>query len=257
MGGGTNSESAPRRDLAALLFVHLFPLAMAWIYLVVVRAPAEGAESASAAVGVAFGIAKVVQFSFPALYVWCCARQQLRPTAPTARGLAFGVGFGLAVALAMFAVYFGWLAQSPLFAQTPAKIYRLLEEMHCDSPGRYWLLATIYCVAHSFLEEYYWRWFAFGWLRRYTPLGVAIGLSALGFTAHHVVLLAVYFPGRFWTLVLPLSLGVAVGGAVWAWLYQRSGSLYAAWLSHGLVDAAIYVIGYTMLAPYWSVAPAA
>jgi membrane protease YdiL (CAAX protease family) len=45
-----------------------------------------------------------------------------------------------------------------------------------------------------------------------------------------------------------LSLGVAVGGAVWARLYDRSGSLLGPWLSHLLVDAAIFFVGYELLA---------
>ena len=68
--------------------------------------------------------------------------------------------------------------------------------------------------------------------------------------AHHVIVLAVLFPGiwQFFTLALPLSLCVGVGGAVWCWLYQRTGSLYAPWISHMLIDAAIMFIGYDMVA---------
>jgi uncharacterized protein len=47
-----------------------------------------------------------------------------------------------------------------------------------------------------------------------------------------------------WTWLFSLS--VAVGGAFWAWLYQRTGSLYGPWLSHLLVDAAIFLVGYDL-----------
>jgi membrane protease YdiL (CAAX protease family) len=97
------------------------------------------------------------------------------------------------------------------------------------------------------LEEYYWRWFVFGWLRRQTPLLVAQLLSSLAFMAHHVVILAVFFPGRFWTAAVPFSLCIAGGGFVWAWIYERSGSIYAPWLSHLLIDAAIMAVGYDLL----------
>jgi membrane protease YdiL (CAAX protease family) len=241
--------NSPRRDIAALVFVHLFPLLMAWLYLVALRTPAD--TPSPPIVAITFALAKIIQFAFPALYVWRREPARLRLAPPTVRGLLFGLGFGLGVALLIFALYFGWLAKSPLFAQTPPKVYRLVQELRCDSPARFWLLAAGYSIAHSLLEEYYWRWFAFGWLRRYASLSVAIGLSALGFTAHHVVLLTVFFPDNFWTLVLPLSLGIMLGGAAWAWIYELSRSLYAIWLSHGLVDAAIFVIGFTMVAPYW------
>jgi uncharacterized protein len=33
---------------------------------------------------------------------------------------------------------------------------------------------------------------------------------------------------------------------MWAWLYQRSGSIYASWLSHLLIDAALFTIAFDM-----------
>ena len=99
------------------------------------------------------------------------------------------------------------------------------------------------------MEEYYWRWFVFGWLKRWTPLWVAIAVSSVAFMGHHIIILNKYFPGRFWTAALPFSLCVAVGGAVWAWLYHRTQSLYAAWVSHAVIDAAIFAIGFQMVWP--------
>ena len=75
--------------------------------------------------------------------------------------------------------------------------------------------------------------------------------SSLAFMAHHVFVLAYYFPGRFWIAAVPFSLGVAFGGGLWAWLYHRFQSLYAPWVSHLLADAAIMVIGYDMANRYW------
>jgi membrane protease YdiL (CAAX protease family) len=77
-------------------------------------------------------------------------------------------------------------------------------------------------------------------------VAVAIVLSGLAFMAHHVFILYVYMPGYFLTAVVPFSLCVAGGGVVWAWLYDRSGSLYAPWLSHAVVDAGLFVIGYDL-----------
>jgi membrane protease YdiL (CAAX protease family) len=64
--------------------------------------------------------------------------------------------------------------------------------------------------------------------------------------AHHVVVLAVYFPGRFFTAALPLSLGIAIGGMFWCWLYERTGSIIATWVSHFLIDGAIMIVGYDL-----------
>jgi membrane protease YdiL (CAAX protease family) len=44
-----------------------------------------------------------------------------------------------------------------------------------------------------------------------------------------------------------LSLGVFVGGLLWSWLLRRHGSLVPGYLSHILVDLAIFVVGASML----------
>jgi membrane protease YdiL (CAAX protease family) len=118
------------------------------------------------------------------------------------------------------------------------------------TPERYLVLAAFFSVAHSLLEEYYWRWFVFGQLRRVAPLGLALVLSSLAFMAHHVVVLYLYLPGHLLSAVAPSSLAIAAGGVVWAWLYDRVGSLYPSWLGHLLVDATIFVIGWDLLWPF-------
>ena len=63
---------------------------------------------------------------------------------------------------------------------------------------------------------------------------------------HHILLLAAYF-GWFSPATWIFSAAVAVGGAYWAWLYQRSGSLWGPWLSHLVIDAAIFIVGYDLV----------
>jgi membrane protease YdiL (CAAX protease family) len=239
-----------RRDAWALAFALLFPAAMAYLYFVALAT--EGGRPGLALVA-AYVAGKAVQFAFPLVYVFLYDRPALRPALPGARGLAVGAGFGLLVGVGILGLYAAWPRHSPLVATTPEKVYQKLREFHCDTPARFVALALFLSVGHSLLEEYYWRWFVFGRLRRYLALPRAVVLSAVGFMLHHVVVLAVYFPGRFWTLALPFSLGVAVGGAVWALLYERTRSLYAAWVSHMLIDLAIMAVGYQMVAErYWA-----
>ena len=83
-------------------------------------------------------------------------------------------------------------------------------------------------------------------LRTLTTLGWAIFISSVGFMAHHVLVLGLYF-GWFSPATVVFSLATAVGGAFWAWLYARSGSLYAPWLSHLLIDAGIFWVGYDLI----------
>jgi membrane protease YdiL (CAAX protease family) len=220
---------------------------MAWLYFV---ALAQDEARANPGLQAAFGTGKVVQALFPLVYVWWFERGRLVPQAPTARGLGLGIGFGLLVAAATLALYHGWLKHSPLLGDAPAQVLRKVHEFNMATPAGYLTMALFICAVHSLFEEYYWRWFVFGTLKRHVSLAAALVVSGIGFTLHHIVILGVFFPDRFWILALPFSLCVGVGGGVWAWIYHRSGSLYAAWISHAIIDAAILLVGYDMVAPH-------
>ena len=234
-----------KRDSLALIFTMLFPCCMAWLYFVeLARVQAESNQ----ALQLAFSAGKLIQFLFPALYVWWFERHRLVLRKPAMGGMALAAGFGLIVAAGIFGLYHFWLKHSTFLGDTPARILGKVQEFGVSDPMGYLWMAFFICVVHSLFEEYYWRWFVFGTLKRYLPVVGAIVVSSIGFMLHHVVILGVYFPGEFWTLALPFSVCVGVGGAVWAWIYHRTGSLYAAWLSHALIDAAILLVGYDMVA---------
>ena len=74
----------------------------------------------------------------------------------------------------------------------------------------------------------------------------SIVLASLAFAAHHAIVLGSYFGGSSPVTWL-LTFAVALGGAVWCGIYQRSGSLLGPWLSHVLVDAAIFAVGFAMV----------
>lgn len=43
------------------------------------------------------------------------------------------------------------------------------------------------------------------------------------------------------------TLAVGFGGFVWAWQLKRTENFYAPWLSHAIVDVAVYIIGYDLV----------
>ncbi len=181
------------------------------------------------------------------VFLWGFEGRFPRPGRPRFAGLLPGLAFGLAVAALIFGLYFGLLRDAPLLAEAPARVRQKVQEFGITSAASYALFSGFICLAHSLLEEYYWRWFVFGQLRRLLALAPALLLSALAFMSHHVLVLHAFFPGQFLSAVVPLSLAIAAGGVVWAWLYERSGSVWSPWLSHLLVDAAIFAIGWAML----------
>jgi membrane protease YdiL (CAAX protease family) len=60
------------------------------------------------------------------------------------------------------------------------------------------------------------------------------------------LVVGIYFDGLS-TMTVLLSAAVAIGGAIWAWLYQRTGSLVGSWICHAMVDVGIMAVGYDLV----------
>ena len=230
-------------EIGVILFALLFPTLVTLLYFVALASAAPAIQQTAYALG------KCIQFGLPACWVFAAGRRLSRPTRPTRSGLAMNLIFGAAVVGLAMGLYRFWLHPSGYLAPTSPAGQAILEKVHgfgVDGVWKYAALGTFYAVIHSGLEEYYWRWFVFGQLRRAMPILAAILVSSLGFMAHHVILLGVYFEWALAPTAL-FSLAVAVGGGVWAWLYHQSGSLFGPWLSHMLGDAGIFLVGYDLV----------
>lgn len=192
-----------------------------------------------------YAVSKVVQFTLPVAWALLFERRPLRLTGPSASGLGIGALLGGLIVAAMFGLYYGYLRTSSVFAAVPKTIGDQLADFGVTSLAGFLVLAVFIALIHSLAEEYYWRWFVFGQLCTSLPLAAAIAISSLGFMAHHVLLVGKFLSG-YGAYTWFFSLCVATGGALWAWLYHRTGKLYAPWLSHFLVDAGLMWVGYDL-----------
>jgi uncharacterized protein len=236
------------RRLIGVVFAIAFPSLITWLYFVAAGRYSSGAQQST------FLIVKVIQFAFPALWTYFALREQLRTARPTARGLLLGAVFSAVVVAAGMTLFKLALLGTPAFSTAADSIRQKLSTFGIDSAWKYAVLCLFYSLFHSLLEEYYWRWFVFRQLRELMSLWPAVVLSAVAFTLHHVIVLSVYFKSAPWLVAL-LSVGVAIGGAFWAWLYNRSGSIFDTWLSHLLIDAGIFFgVGYELLKHTFAVA---
>jgi CAAX protease family protein len=247
MGDRVQTESlAPRAGLPtalALVVAAVLPGFLTWLYFVALA----GGDCPDLVRKAVFGGGKAVMYALPLAFALLWERRRPRLAWPRKDGVALGLGFGLAVAAGVLALYFGWLRNSVLLRAAAAPVLEVVKGLGADKLPGFVTLAASITVANSLFEEYYFRWFVFGRMRSFLPLPAAVVLSALVFMAHHVILLGVYLPGQFWTLAVPFALCVAVGGGLWAWLYAQTGSLYAPWLSHAVVDAAVMVVGWDLM----------
>lgn len=235
-----NTTTRPSRDveLCAIAAAIVFPTFATWLYFTWL-----GGHPASR---VAFAITKILQFAFPVVWVaWFARLRGFSIPWPCGRDLLAGAAFGLAVSVSGLAIYYGFLRGGSLLGTAPREITSKLSGFGICSGVHFLALAAFYSLVHSFLEEYYWRWFVFGGLRRYMPVAAAVVISSLGFMAHHVLLVG-NFLGGYGPATWLLSGAIATGGAVWAWQYHRTGALYASWAGHLLIDAALMWIGYDL-----------
>ncbi len=234
-----------RVDWAGILFALLFPTLLTWGYFILARSNPELQKGC-------YGVGKVVQFLFPVLWTVFLLKEPIfsrnRKCPRFLPFLGLGLLFGLVVAVGMILL---WVRLSPVYVD-PDLLTALREnlsdrfsQMGLHTIPLYCAVAIFYSVIHSGLEEYYWRWFVFGRLREHLAWSVAAVVSSLGFSLHHILILGDFFGFTFWTFLT--SAGVFIGGLFWSWLYQKSRSLYGAWLGHGLIDAAIFVIGARLL----------
>lgn len=220
------------------------------ILLVVALAPSIGAVAAlwlwpGAVGGAIYALCKVVLYGVPAVVAWkSIPRSAVRRAFENGRRalpLAFGVVSGLMIGGLIAGLWWGGLRES-------LDVSRLLEVIaanRLDHATRYLLAAVWLCLVNAFLEEFVFRWFVDSRLR---TLGLkkwwVFVVSALIFTAHHIVVLGSYFD-PIPTIVF--AGGVFVGGVVWSWSNARWGSLLPGWISHALVDGAVLLVGWQMI----------
>ena len=192
-----------------------------------------------------YGACKLVLYGVPAVVAW-----QTITRAQVARGvqlgirpvaLFWGIGSGIAIGAVILLGWFGVIrGQLDLGA-----LREVVKANGLDQPARYWAMAIWLSLGNALLEEFVFRWFVDSRLRRLgLGVGVAIPLSALIFTAHHVLVLMAYFPA---VETILFSIGVFVGGVLWSWLLRRYESLVPGYVSHMLVDLSIFIVGASML----------
>lgn len=220
------------------------PTLVTWIYFTLL------ASSPASFQKTAFSIGKSLQFSLPLIGLALLGLWQVRflDGANKIQWKAsawLGLVSGLAIGLFIYSVNRFVLMPYGLMDGPTVEIDEKLNEFGLNSLSLFIFMGVGYATVHSLMEEYYWRWFVFGNLSNILSIRNAIFISSIGFMLHHVLVLARYF-GWGSPLTYLGSAGVAVGGIVWALIYHRTGTLLGCWISHAIVDAAIFIVGYEL-----------
>lgn len=226
------SDGHKKRALLALLLLVPAPSLGAWCGLELFAGTPLGAAI--------FGLSKLWVIALPLAWRVFVERKPIS-WSPARQG-----GFGMAVAsgLAIAAFIAGAYALLGGHLIDRALLVRELAEAGLTEPLRYGLGVAYWVFVNSVVEEYVWRWFCVRQCEALVTPRVAVVLSAVFFTLHHVVAMRIYLDPL---PVILCSLGVFIGGLLWSWMYMRYRSIWPGWVSHAIVDVAVFGVGAFML----------
>lgn len=108
----------------------------------------------------------------------------------------------------------------------------------------YIVFSVFIIVIHSFIEEYYWRWFVLNGLMMKFSKKMAVIIVSLAFASHHFIVVFQFVP---FYLALLATILIFFLGVFWSILYLRTKNLIAPWISHLFADAVIMGIGYLLI----------
>lgn len=110
--------------------------------------------------------------------------------------------------------------------------------------GENFLFVSLYIsFINSFLEEFFFRGFAFLTLKRVAGRKVAYLFSAGVFAVYHVAMMIGWFGIGLFLLILA---GLFVGGLIFNYLNEKSGTVYPSWFVHMFANFAINTIGFLL-----------
>lgn len=108
---------------------------------------------------------------------------------------------------------------------------------------RFIWVALYISFINSFLEEFFFRGFAFLTIRRLTTRRFAYVFSALMFTLYHIAMMGGWF--SIWVYII-IMVGLFVGGLIFDYLNERNETIYSSWMVHMFANFAINTVGFIL-----------
>ncbi len=105
-------------------------------------------------------------------------------------------------------------------------------------------VAIYISLVNSFLEEFFFRGFAFLTLKKHCPRAMAYCISASLFALYHIGMTAGM--GNAFLTLLAL-VGLFLGGCIFSFFNERCENIYTSWLIHMFANFAINTVGFIEL----------
>ena len=234
LGQGDFATSTRLKALLALLL--LVPVPSMGVAMSMMIDSTQGTAFGKAA----YFLSKVWILALPIVWTLWVDRQRLSLSPARKGGFGIAAGLGLLFGGAIIGGF--WLVGDQIM--DPVILRDAAIANGIGSLPIYIAFCIYLTFVNSLLEEFVWRWFVFRKCETLVGGGAAVICSALFFTIHHIFALKAQMG---WTPTLLGSAGVFIGGAVWSWCYLRFRSVWPGYLSHLIVDAAVFSVGWYVI----------
>ena len=125
-----------------------------------------------------------------------------------------------------------------------SNVARVLDATVGVNPSNFIYIAIYISFINSFIEEFFFRGFAFLTLKKYTSRRFAIYFSSIAFALYHVTLMAGLFEFSLYLLFL---FALVIAGYILNRLDEKSSTLFPSWIFHAFANFAINTIGFILL----------
>jgi uncharacterized protein len=228
------AQASPQaRSQAALALLLIVPAQSLGVLLTLILFPGTIGQVGAV-------LCQVWMLALPLWWTWTIDRAPIRFSAPKLHHLLVGLVLGVLMFACILLPYW-FVGRSWLDASA---VQDKVQTIGLGSPTMIVLSGLYFTLINSLFEEYIWRWFVYRKCQILLPGMSAVLLSALLFTLHHIIVLAVYGSGQ---IVLWGAIGVFAAGVIWSLCYQRYRSIMPSYISHVWADAALQVVTWIVL----------
>jgi membrane protease YdiL (CAAX protease family) len=144
-------------------------------------------------------------------------------------------------------IYAFFIKGSPWLDGSAEKISEVMKSFGVTSIATYCALGLFISFGNSLVEEYYWRWFLFGQMKRFLSFPIAALISSLGFAGHHFIFLINNLSSAPVAFLAFLTVSIVIGGIMWCYQYHLFKSITAPFISHIIIDLGLIVLGYDLI----------
>lgn len=110
--------------------------------------------------------------------------------------------------------------------------------------GQNFIFVSLYIsFVNSFLEEFFFRGFAFLTLKRITGRKFAYLFSSIVFAIYHIAMMIGWFSLDVFLIIMA---GLFAGGIIFDYLNEKSGTIYPSWFVHMFANFAINTVGFML-----------